>query len=149
MNINYKKDSILTLIKMDSDSLYQRVKHRYFDYMQVFTQKRTRDHFQEIFIHKFKSFPLEYMVGFEKETIMIIYQFYNTIDELFWYLQVTQDMPNTVEDRVSTTIRNITPMYENIKLYIESELDQQSGNNDMDFDNSEDFNNPEMNNEQA
>ena len=39
-----------------------------------------------------------------------------------WYLNHTQDMPNRVDDKISSYIRELETIYQTLDLYIEAEV---------------------------
>lgn len=42
--------NLCTLIKNDMNQLFHRLRDRYDDYMSIFSKRRTREHFKEIFV---------------------------------------------------------------------------------------------------
>ena len=56
------------------------------------------------------------------EVIAGLDQFYTKIDELRWYLNHTQDMPNRVEDKVHSHIRELEKYFDMLNLYIDVEM---------------------------
>src|SRR5690606_20282630 len=55
-------------------------------------------------------------------------RFHNLVDELYWYLTHTEDMPNTIEDEIVRKLAKVEMAYETLALYIDAEL---SGENSM------------------
>ena len=44
------------------------------------------------------------------------------VDNLYWYLMHTQDMPNTIEDEIIRYLHMVGKKYEVLSLYIDAEL---------------------------
>ena len=45
--------SLLVLIQLDAAALYDRLKYNFREYMQIFTTKRTREHFKDVLRTRF------------------------------------------------------------------------------------------------
>lgn len=58
---------LLTLLKLDAKRLYERIRYRAPEYLFIFSSKRTRDHFAEVFKNRYKDVSIEdlKMVGQE------------------------------------------------------------------------------------
>lgn len=41
---------------------------------------------------------------------------------MHWYVNSTEDMPNTVDDKINKYITKLTPVYETLCLYIDADL---------------------------
>lgn len=127
MNDKQKKDNqslkILTILRLDAQRVFERIKYREPEYMQHFSAKRTRDHFGEVFKHRYDDVSVQELMFCGEEVIIGLDQFYTKVDELKWYLMVTEDMPGTVQEHVRHTIRELEEAYELLQLYINAELD--------------------------
>lgn len=113
---------ILVIIRLDAQRLYERIRYREAEYMHYFSAKRTRDHFSHIFKSKYSSFRVDDFMNCSEEVIVGIDQFYHQVDEMRWYLMVTEDMPGKVQERVDHFIHQITEAYEMLQLHISVEL---------------------------
>lgn len=113
---------MLMLLKLDSRRLFERIKHRSAEYMYDFSLKRTRDHFPEIFTNRYDQVSIKELMLCGQEVIAGLDQFYSKVDEMRWYLNHTQDMPNRVEDRIQAHIRELERFYETLNLYIDAEM---------------------------
>jgi len=120
---NEKAMIMLTILRIDAQRLYERIKYREPEYMHHFSAKRTRDHFPAIFKNKYRSVSIDDLKLCGEEVIIGLDQFYTTADEMEWYLMVTEDMPGTVQERVYHMIREIDEAYNILQLYINAELD--------------------------
>lgn len=120
---NEKAMIMLTILRVDAQRLYERIKYREPEYMHHFSAKRTRDHFPAIFKNKYRTVSIDDLKLCGEEVIIGLDQFYTTTDEMEWYLMVTEDMPGTVQERVSQMIREIDESYDILQLYINAELD--------------------------
>lgn len=115
----------LVLIKIDATNLFNRIKDRQHDYLEAFSLKRNREIFASVFkcrYHHANFFDLSHL---PVEIIEVCNDFYTSVDELFWYLMNTQDMPNTIEDEIIRFVHLIERKYESLCLYVDAEL---SGN---------------------
>lgn len=113
---------MLVIIRLDAQRVFERIKYREAEYMHFFSAKRTREHFASIFKNRFDSFTVENLLHCGEEVIVGIDQFYNSVDELRWYLMVTEDMPGKVQEIVSQSIGEIEEAYNLLQLYISVEL---------------------------
>ena len=114
---------MLTILRVDAQRLYERIKYREPEYMHYFSAKRTRDHFPNIFKNKYRSVTIDDLKLCGEEVIIGLDQFYTAADEMEWYLMVTEDMPGTVQERVTHMIKEIDEAYDILQLYINAELD--------------------------
>ena len=114
---------ILTLIKFDATHLLERIRDRKTQYVEVFALRRTREHFPQIFKSRYDEATIRDLSHCSTETISVLDQFYTVVDELKWYLFVTEDMPNTVDDFVSRKIIKLNKLHEMMMLYIDADLD--------------------------
>ena len=132
MKVKISEDSqrMLMLLKLDAKRLYDRVKYRSPEYMYEFSLKRTRDHFPAIFTSRYDSVTIKELMLCGQEVIVGLDQFYTKIDEMRWYLNHTQDMPNRVEDKVHSHIRELEKYFETLNLYIDAEMGLLTENNE-------------------
>ncbi len=114
---------MLTILRVDAQRLYERIKYREAEYMHFFSAKRTRDHFPNIFKNKYRTVSIDDLKLCGEEVIIGLDQFYTKADEMEWYLMVTEDMPGTVQERVRHMIREIDEAYDILQLYINAELE--------------------------
>ena len=98
---------ILTLLKLDAKRLLERIRDREPEYMFVFSNKRTREHFRDIFKNRYESVGVSDLKKCSQEVIIGLDNFYTLIDEMRWFLNHTEEMPGTVESKVSSYIRHL------------------------------------------
>ncbi len=110
------------LLKLDALRLFERIKYRAPEYMYDFSLKRTRDHFPEIFKNRYDNVTIEELMLCGQEVIAGLDLFYTKVDEMRWYLNHTQDMPNRVEDKLHHHIRELEKHFETLNLYIDAEM---------------------------
>ena len=124
MKIKISEDTqrMLMLLKLDARRLFERIKYRAPEYMYDFSLKRSRDHFPEIFTNRYDSVSIKDLMLCSQEVIAGLDQFYTKVDEMRWYLNHTQDMPNRVEDKIQAHIRELERLYETLNLYIDVEM---------------------------
>lgn len=127
MNEKQKRDNeslkILTILRLDAQRVFEKIKYREPEYMHHFSAKRTRDHFGEIFKHRYDDISVQDLMFCGEEVIIGLDQFYTKVDDLKWYLMVTEDMPGTVQEQVTHTVRELEEAYELLQLYINAELE--------------------------
>ncbi len=114
---------VLTLLRLDAQRLFERIKYRQPEYMQVFSAKRTREHFSQVFRNRYAEAGLSDLKCCSSEVIIGLDNFYNKADELRWYLGTTEEMPATVEETVRHFITELEQLYETLQLYISAEFD--------------------------
>lgn len=124
MKVRISEDAqrMLMLLKLDARRLFERIKYRAPEYMYDFSLKRSRDHFPEIFSNRYDSVTMKELLLCGQEVLAGLDQFYTKVDEMRWYLNHTQDMPNRVEDKVHSHIRELEKFYETLNLYIDVEM---------------------------
>lgn len=112
----------LVLIKIDAQNLFMRINNRHEQYMEVFSLKRDRSIFKEIFESRYQKTNLADLAHLPIEVIELTNTYYQEVEELYWYLKRTQDMPNTIEDEILREISVIKRLLDNLILYIDAEL---------------------------
>jgi hypothetical protein len=112
----------LLLFKLDAKNLFNRIYKRRHEYVEIFSLKRTRAIFKEIFEHRYSKASIEDLSHCTVEVIEALDSFYTEVDEIYWYLKHTQDMPNTIEDEVHRRINVLKRQYDMLSLYIDAEL---------------------------
>ena len=113
---------VLMLLKLDSKNLFHRLKDRKDEYMEVFSMKRIRSHFQEVFQTRYPGAGLKELMHCSLDTITALDQFYTEVEEMYWYVMHTEDMPVTVEDNASRYLKRIENYYFTLNLYLDAEL---------------------------
>jgi hypothetical protein len=121
--ISEDRTRLLLLLRLDAQRLFERIKYREVEYMRIFSMKRTREHFKDVFRNRYESCVIAELRECGEEVIVGLDQFYYKVDELRWYLNTTEDMPGTVEDTVSHFIRDLEDRHETLQLYISAELE--------------------------
>jgi hypothetical protein len=117
------RKSVLTILKVDSTRLYERIVERRKVYMSTFAVKRTREHFKEVFKSRYDTITFTDLKILSPELIGCLDSFYTLVDELKWYLFSTEDMPATVEDKTGRDVKELKGAFETLTLYLEAELD--------------------------
>ena len=102
---------VLLLIKNDSKRLYERVQLRAPEYMLIFKQKRTHQHFREIYNHRYEHTSVSELKLLSQELIVALDSFYSKVDEIRWYLYYTEDMPTTVEDNLYRSLGHLEKVF--------------------------------------
>ena len=112
----------LVLLKNDANNLYHRIHDRNHEFMEIFSLKRDRGVFKEIFRNRYETMQMSELSNYSVEIIELADRYYKDIDELYWYLERTQDMPNTIEDEVTRSSSQLRKQLENLILYIDADL---------------------------
>lgn len=115
--------NILLLLKLDSQRLYDRIKDRSPEYLSIFSIKRTREHFAEIFKSRYGSIEIADLKYCGEDVIRGADAFYHYVDEIKWYLNTTEDMPGTVDDKVHKMIARMKPILRDLQDSIEAEFE--------------------------
>ncbi len=117
-----KTQRVLMLLKIDANNVFNRIKTRKLEYLEIFALRRTREHFPMIFDNRYEDTSLESLMSCSTELITTLDQFYTPVEEMKWYLFKTEDMPNTVEDFISRNIRKMEKLLMTLNLYLDAEL---------------------------
>ncbi len=112
----------MLLFKMDATNLFERISSRQHEYIEIFSLKRSRSVFKDIFDNRYSKASIYDLSHCPAEVLEALDQFYTKVDDLYWYLKHTQDMPNTIEDEVSRKIARLGKLYDQLALYIDAEL---------------------------
>ena len=111
-------EKVLLIVKDDIDNLVHRLNAHFEDYIRVFTQKRTRDHFKDVFFSRFKDISVSDLVKLSGEVLIEVNNFYYSINELYWYLKVTEDMPAMVENKIKSELMKVNDIASRINELI-------------------------------
>lgn len=122
IKISEETQRMLMLLKLDAKRLFERIKYRSPEYMYEFSLKRSRDHFPAVFNNRYESSTIRDLMLCGQEVIVGLDQFYSLVDEMRWYLNHTQDMPNRMEDKVHSYARELEKLFETLNLYIDVEM---------------------------
>ena len=112
----------LLLLKLDAQNLIDRVKDRRTEFVEVFSLRRTREHFPKIFFTRYDSATIQELACCSSETIVALDQFHRLAEEMSWYLYQTEDMPATVEDPIYRLTRKLEKSHATLNLYLNAEL---------------------------
>lgn len=121
---------VLLLLKIDANNLFNRIKNRKNEYLEIFALRRTREHFPMIFNNRYQDSSLEQLSHCSTELITTLDLFYTHVEEISWYLFQTEDMPNTVEDYIDRKIRRMEKLLYTLNLYLDAELGIESEKNE-------------------
>jgi hypothetical protein len=113
---------ILLLLKLDANNLFQRIKLRKSEYLEIFALRRTREHFPRIFNNRYADTSLKDLSHCSTELITTLDQFYTKVEEMSWYLFQTEDMPNTVEDFIDRKVARLEKLIGTLNLFLDVEL---------------------------
>ncbi len=114
---------LVTLVRLDAKNLFERIRDREVEYLTMFSLKRTRAHFAAVFRSRFKKVQIGDLKFLSPELIVALDDFYESVEKMEWYLSSTEDMPQTVDDRVHFFIKDLSKKYDLLSLYLEGELE--------------------------
>lgn len=112
----------LLLFKLDAKNTFDRIKTRKKEFVEIFSLRRTREHFPKIFNNKYMTARVEDLAYCSSETISALDQFYTMVDDISWYLYHTEDMPSTVEDNIHRMVIKLQKLHQTLDLYLDAEL---------------------------
>jgi len=113
----------LNLVKIDAKNLFNRIKFRKPEYLEIFALQRSRSHFDWVFETRYSLASLKELTLLSLETIHAADEFYTQVDDIRWYLFCTQDMPNTISDKLDSWLKLLEKKLENLNLYIEAQIE--------------------------
>ena len=119
---------VLLLLKIDANNLFERIKSRKSEYLEIFALRRTREHFPMIFKNRYEGTSIMDLSHCSTELIAVLDKYYTMVEEMSWYLFQTEDMPNTVEDFIDRKIARMGKLLHTLNLFLDAELgiDEQS-----------------------
>jgi len=112
----------ILLFKLDAYNLYQRIFDRQEDYVEAFSLKRNRAVFKDVFDNRYKKASIKDLSYCTAEVIEALNSFYILVDEMYWYLKHTQDMPNMISDEIVRFCNRLRIKYETLALFVDAEL---------------------------
>lgn len=112
----------LTLLRLDAKNVFNRIRDRKNEYLEIFALRRTREHFPQIFNNRYEKTTISDLAHCSTDLIELLDQFYSLVDDVKWYLFKTEDMPNTVEDYIERRIIRLQKLLNNLNIYIDAEL---------------------------
>ncbi|HXH73801.1 MAG TPA: hypothetical protein VNJ08_02480 [Bacteriovoracaceae bacterium] len=113
---------VLMLLKIDAKNVFNRIKSRKLEYLEIFALRRTREHFPTIFKNRYETTSIMDLAHCTTDLINSLDQFYGLVDDLSWYMFQTEDMPNTVEDYVDRKIIRMERVLGTLNLFLDAEL---------------------------
>lgn len=113
---------VLLLLKIDANNVFNRIKSRKLEYLEIFALRRTREHFPKIFNNRYQTTTIEDLSHCGTDLIISLDQFYSLVEDMSWYLYQTQDMPNTVEDYIDRKIIRMEKTLGTLNLFLDAEL---------------------------
>lgn len=132
---------ILTILKLDTQSVFNRMTQYFPEYINILALKRSRDHFKELCVSKYDTVRFEDLRFCGPELLVELDRFYQIFFEIKWYLFHTEDMPNRMEDRVRFDLKELSKAYQNLELYLNVEFDTARSNNQSAFIQNHSFKN--------
>ena len=106
-HLSEESQKVLILLKLDSQHLFDRIKNRMNEYLRTFEVKRTRVHFKDIFRNRYNEIQVDDLKECSSEVIVALDKYYSRVDDMSWYLNHTEDLPNLVRDNLHVGIRDL------------------------------------------
>ncbi len=113
---------VLLLLKVDANNLFNRIKDRKSEYLEIFALRRTRAHFPKIFHNRYETTSIMDLSHCGEELITLLDQYYTMAEEMSWYLFATEDMPGTVEAYIDRKIKKMGKLLETLNIFFSAEL---------------------------
>ena len=120
--LSEESQKVLILLKLDSQHLFDRIKNRMNEYLRTFEVKRTRVHFKDIFRNRYSEIHVDDLKECSSEVIVALDKYYSRVDEISWYLNHTEDLPNLVRDNLHVGIRDLEKSLSILNLHIDANL---------------------------
>lgn len=89
-------DRIIDQLEFRKDMLYE-----------LWTKHRLRKPFLHTMRSKFFEVPLTELTSFHYDTLAVMNNFYNHLDEMTFYMEYTEDMPNTLLTEFTNSYRQL------------------------------------------
>lgn len=112
----------LILLRFDSNHLYDRILLRFDEYIDVFSRRRTREHFKEIFKSRYDGISFDDLRALSEELIVALDRFYSLVKEMDWYFYQTEDMPSQAKEKGLYYLNAIKESFAILSSYLEAEL---------------------------
>lgn len=129
--------NICLLLRNDSSSLANRVIGRFSEYMKIFSVKRTREHFKEVFKHNYYSLALSDLALLDSNVLNFANEFYTQVEKIYWYLMNTEDMPGTVAELTEKKIKILKKCWNNYEQELNACLENLMSDSDKQDESSE------------
>lgn len=113
---------VLLLLKVDANNLFNRIKDRKTEYLEIFALRRTRAHFPKIFSNRYDTTTIMDLSHCGAELISLLDEYYSHAEEMNWYLFSTEDMPGTVEAYIDRRIKKMGKLLDTLNVYLMTEL---------------------------
>ncbi len=113
---------VLMLIKIDANNLFNRIKDRKTEYLEIFALRRTRTHFPKIFNNRYETTSIMDLSHCGPELIALLDEYYSHAEEMNWYLFATEDMPGTVEAYIDRRIKKMGKLLDTLNVFLNAEL---------------------------
>lgn len=114
--------SLIVLLKLDAEGLYNRLSSRKLEYLHIFSVKRTREHFVPLFRTRYWDIPARSLHELSSDCLVAVEKFYSLVEGMQWYLNTTEQMPGTVEERVEGFLKKMEDAKETLLLFLNAEL---------------------------
>ena len=126
-HLSEDQQKILVILKLDAGHVFDRIKNRMDEYLRTFAVKRTRVHFKDIFSNRYKQVNVDDLKDCSEEVIIALDKYYSKVDDLFWYLNHTEDLPNFVRDKLNQGVRELEGILQILNVHIDAQLMVESG----------------------
>jgi hypothetical protein len=107
------------LVYLDVKGLFERIVDRKFHYVKALTMKRNREPLKEVFKCKYFDIGVESLSCYPEKVIKMLDEYYRLTDDLYWYLDNTEDMTQAIKDKVDAYLIHLKRIYSNLILELE------------------------------
>jgi len=126
-HLSEEQQKVLVILKLDAGHLFNRIKNRMDEYLRTFAVKRTRAHFKEVFSNRYAQITVHDLKECSEEVIISLDNFYSKVDDLYWYLSHTEDLPNYVRDKLGQGVRELEDILQILNVHIDAQLMVEAG----------------------
>ena len=103
--------NIIGVIRDDMNGLVHRLNFHQEGYIKVFSNERTRQHFDDIFYSRYSTITGSDLALIDPEMLELVSRFYKEVKDLYLYFRMTEDMPSAVANKLSTSLKLINDLH--------------------------------------
>lgn len=106
-----RADQVRHLIALDATNVLRRLAARHDEMVTLFSRLRSRAPLLETIASTFQTAEFEALAGLTRKEQTAVNAFYESLDELRWYLQYTEDMPLMVRKTATQHLLRLQRVY--------------------------------------
>jgi hypothetical protein len=120
-----ERDRIRHLIALDATGVHRRLMDRREEMIEIFGRQRDRDALLLPLRSVFTTMRFGDMAILSIEDQRAVHGYYESLDDMHWYLKYTVDMPGTLEQRLQHFLRELTTSFDRMIARIGSVTEEQ------------------------